>query len=113
MKLVRMLISALRTGITQGIEKYLSSQPPDRLVILADVHCPTDQEVKVRIRGWFLDGIEFAISQVAQAWREAKAQEVTGTKHLVGITASIRVMFADIQISFMIEQPGVLHTASP
>jgi hypothetical protein len=51
------------------------------------------------------EGVEPAVGQVGDPWREAEAQQAAEREHVVGDTAAVGVMDRAVDGAAMIEQP--------
>src|ERR1700729_3582400 len=48
--------------------------------------------------------MEFTIFEMAQAWREPPAKQGEQSKDMIARTASVGVMFVDVELRFVVEQ---------
>src|SRR5580704_13642283 len=48
--------------------------------------------------------MEFTIFEIAQAWREPPAKQGEQSKDMIARTASVGVMFVDVELRFVVEQ---------
>ena len=69
-----------------------------------DVDPPGDQRFERRIIGRLAETVETPVLQVRNAWRELEAEQGAEREDVIGFTAAVRVMAADLDLALMIEQ---------
>ena len=69
-----------------------------------DVDPWAEMSLQRRIGVWLLERMEFTIFEIAQAWREPPAKQGEQSKDMIARTASVGVMFVDVELRFVVEQ---------
>jgi hypothetical protein len=81
---------------------------------MLDVERAADHRLERVIGGFALGNVELGVSQIADARREAEAQEVHQSKDMIGEARRVGVVFFDAQVGLVVQQAiehigGVAH----
>ena len=71
---------------------------------MLDVQGATDQRAQRRVGLHALRHVQFGFAEVADAWREAEAQQVHQGEDVIGETGRVGVVLLDPQVGLVIQQ---------